>query len=40
MVLRDGSGTTLVAEQADLSTDLWLNRTLRGLSDDAMRSAK
>jgi scyllo-inositol 2-dehydrogenase (NADP+) len=25
---------------ADLSTDLWLNRTLRGLSDDAMRSAK
>lgn len=25
---------------ADLSTDLWLNRTLRGLSDDAMRSEK
>ena len=24
---------------ADLGTDLWLNRTLRGLSEDAMRSA-
>lgn len=36
----DFRAACLERSPADLSTDLWLNRTLRGLSDDAMRSAK